>query len=226
MNDKITQIISALNENGINAICGYRHNNAVRPVKQGSVYVYPEKLEGGKLYYVIDVYSPFVGDLTGCMRLAQDTASVLSSKAIADELVISRVSYDNNSMGYVSRITANTVCENSGRVRVKFFGFIGKEELIINADVFDLRFETDYSSYPIYTIFNSIPVNVVYNSMKYKITIRGAQGGLGSLLSKYGIFNMSIVGADEDFNLYKCYVTKSDEPYGNTLTIEGYLKAE
>ena len=62
--------------------------------------------------------------------------------------------------------------------------------------------------------------------MKYKITIRGAQGGLGSLLSKYGIFNMSIVGADEDFNLYKCYVTKSDEPYGNTLTIEGYLKAE
>ena len=223
MFDKINEMISELCENGINAVLGYRHNNAQRPVKRGSAYVYPEKLECGRLYFAIDVYSPFSDDLSGCMTLAQDTARVLSSKINAQELVISRVSYDNNSMGYVSRITANTVCDSSGGVQVRFYGFKGNDGLIVNADIFDVKFETDFSPYPIYTIFNSAPVDVIYNKKKYTVTLKGVRGGLGSLLSSYGMFNMRFVSADEEFDLYNCCVIKSDEPFGSVIVIEGVL---
>lgn len=222
MNEIINGIITVLRENGINAEYGYRHDKANRPVNDGMAYVYPEKLEEGRLYIAIDIYSPFSNDLSECMQIAEQTARVISSSLNLQELTVSRLEYDRDAMGYVSRITCSTVYEDAGGVRLRFFGFKGKDELFVYADVFDIRFDTTFCPYPIFTMFGDVPEDVIYDSAKYTVTLKGARGGLGSLLSSYGLFSMSIDRHDGEFILRRCYVKDSDEPYGSTLTIVGY----
>lgn len=226
MDNKISQIIAELCENGINAVYGFRHDKANRPVNCSSVYVYPEKLEAGRLFIAIDVYSPFNEDLSGCMRLAENTSKVVSSFIDVQELSIARLAYDRNSMGYVTRITCSTVYEEAGGISVRFSGFKGKDELFINAEVFDIQLETEFLPYPIFTVFENTPADIVYDSVRYTVTLKGVRGGLGNVLSSYGIFDMSIYRGDGEFVLHKCYVKKSDEPFGCLLTIVGYLQEE
>ena len=226
MNDTIAAIISVLTQNGVNAVYGDRHDKADRPVSGGKVYVYPEKIKAGMLYIAADVYSPFDNDLSECMRIAESTAKLISSSVSTRELNVSKLDYDRNAMGYVSRVTFCTPYEDSGGVSIRFFGFGGDDELFINAEVFDIMPVTEFMPHPIYTVFCDMPEDVVYDSVKYTITLYGVRGGLGNLLASYGLFDMGITKGGEEFCLRRCSVLKSDEPYGSTLTVVGYLSEE
>ena len=224
MNSYISRIIAELNNNGVKAFYGFRNKNSVRPVGESTVYIFPEKVNNGKVYAQADVYSPFEQELSGCMQFSQDVAAIINECVVANDIEILRTAFSHESIGYAARITFNVPFENAGGINIKFNGFQGQDELIINAEVLDVKMSSEFSPYPIFTLFDSKPQAVVYESMKYTVTLTGVHGGLGSVLSEYGIFDMSIKRSDGEFKLHRCYVERSDEPYGNMLTVVGYLK--